>query len=179
MQQVSLPGGVTGEEALRALGLVAGGNVRFLRLRQCRNLIPGDISITLWLGAQLPYTICAKALCEKYEKRTRDNEGNTLCPSNSTRDRVAAHTVFIHRPPPFATESEIAIEEEHAAAPSAPTAQRCELSKDGTQRILVLHQGSRGRARPLHFTSLRPWHLASSQVSQAVQFDVFCLLISL
>ena len=43
MQQVSLPGGVTGEEALRALGLVAGGNVRFLRLRQCRNLIPGDI----------------------------------------------------------------------------------------------------------------------------------------
>ena len=34
MQQVSLPGGVTGEEALRALGLVAGGNVRFLRLRQ-------------------------------------------------------------------------------------------------------------------------------------------------
>ena len=36
-------GGVTGEEALRALGLVVGGNVRFLRLRQCRNLIPGDI----------------------------------------------------------------------------------------------------------------------------------------
>jgi hypothetical protein len=43
MQQVSLPRGVTGEEALRALGLVAGGNVRFLRLRQCRNLIPDDI----------------------------------------------------------------------------------------------------------------------------------------
>ena len=43
MQQVSFPEGVTGEDALRALGLVAGGNVRFLRLRQCRNLIPGDI----------------------------------------------------------------------------------------------------------------------------------------
>jgi hypothetical protein len=43
MQQVSFPGGVTGEDALRALGLVAGGNVRFLRMRQCRNLIPGDI----------------------------------------------------------------------------------------------------------------------------------------
>ena len=43
MQQVSFPEGVTGEDALRALGLVAGGNVRFLRMRQCRNLIPGDI----------------------------------------------------------------------------------------------------------------------------------------
>ena len=43
MQQVSFPGGVAGEDALRALGLVAGGNVRFLRMRQCRNLIPGDI----------------------------------------------------------------------------------------------------------------------------------------
>ena len=43
MQQVSFPEGVTGEDALRALGLVAGGNVRFLRMRQCRNLNPGDI----------------------------------------------------------------------------------------------------------------------------------------
>jgi hypothetical protein len=43
MQQVSFPGGVTGEDALRALGLVAGGSVRFLRMRQCRNLIPSDI----------------------------------------------------------------------------------------------------------------------------------------
>jgi hypothetical protein len=35
MQQVSLPGGVTGEEALRALGLVAGGNINIIDLRGC------------------------------------------------------------------------------------------------------------------------------------------------
>jgi len=35
MQQVSLPGGVTGEEALRALGLVAGGNINIVDLRGC------------------------------------------------------------------------------------------------------------------------------------------------
>ena len=40
LQQVSFPVGVTGEDVLRALGLVAGGNVRFLRMQQCRNLTP-------------------------------------------------------------------------------------------------------------------------------------------
>jgi len=35
MQQVSLPGGVTGEESLRALGLVARGNINIIDLRSC------------------------------------------------------------------------------------------------------------------------------------------------
>ena len=35
MQQVSLPRGVTGEEELRALGLVAGGNINIVDLRGC------------------------------------------------------------------------------------------------------------------------------------------------
>ena len=43
MHRISFPASVTGEDVLRVLGLVAGGNLRLVDMRQCRKLIPSAI----------------------------------------------------------------------------------------------------------------------------------------